>query len=128
MINADNIHEKTEQEVFSYLVRHIERQGPCVAEDGLPRMQHKGKYCPGGILLKDSKTYKYSSELEPDSWELLADMGHAPGAHSDLVESLQWAHDRAVACFGRDGSGLSDFNSKFREHAASIAKARGLKY
>lgn len=128
MISADNLHEKTEQEVFDYLVSHIEQQGPCVAETNIPRMQHNGKYCPGGLLLKDAKTYKYTEEMEDDSWEILADRGDVPGAHSALVEAIQWAHDISTAKLDGTEAGLAAFHAKFKERAKALAKIRDLKY
>lgn len=94
-INTKNLNTATAQEVFDWIVYNIIKQGRKSIRK--TRGGHSCRYrgnggcrCSAGWLISDDV---YNDTLEGRTWGFLVESGRAPITHTELIASLQYAHD-----------------------------------
>jgi hypothetical protein len=110
-----NLGEKSPQEVFNYVSRHLLTQGrrafgPNLAI-GCVYRNVEGLRCAAGCLIAPSE---YKEEFEGNVWSVLQANGVVPRVHGELITELQKVHD-----------GISP--DKWASALAGVAKTFGLK-
>lgn len=93
IITLSNLRDKTEQEVFTYIVKHLLSQN----EKSEDKIYHKCLYhnndglkCAIGCLITDEE---YNTEFESKSWGTLVNKYSFTREHSGLLKDLQVIHD-----------------------------------
>lgn len=91
-MNLDCIKEKSPQEVFDFVAKHLlnqmskswsPKENVCLYRSGSLR-------CAAGCLISDAQ---YSRDIEGYGWDDLVKWGYAPEEHSQMIEKLQLVHD-----------------------------------
>lgn len=106
MITVYNMHEKTAQEVFEYVVDFMLTQDAASTNpDGLCLYRNaEGKKCAAGCLIPDES---YDPEIESVRWSEITDSMGISRIHMELILQLQSAHDVASRSY------MTRFNPTF---------------
>lgn len=92
-ITLANLADKSAQEVFNYVARHLLTQNTkAFREDGTTcaYLSPTGKRCAGGCLMSEEE---YHPAFETIGWLNLVKHHHIPSAHDSLITQLQQIHD-----------------------------------
>ncbi len=111
-----NFELETEQEIFDYVCMHLAKQQrrAGVVEDGVFRCKYKteeGLMCAAGCLLTEEELQLTAEGVSIDHQELPLRLH----THTDLLKSLQDAHDKA------DSPAASDMQGRLRTVARCYA-------
>lgn len=94
MITLNTLEQATAQEVFDQVARHLIIQGKqCRIGSECAYRGPDGLKCAAGCLIGDDE---YQRDFEGLVWRKLVIDGVVPDIHWNLIESLQWVHDRCV--------------------------------
>lgn len=96
-MNTIDITKATADEVLAFVTAHLLWQNArSITADENGRIccayrSHDGLQCAAGCLLTNEM---YGPSMEGSSWEALVDEGRVPPNHRDLIERLQYIHDK----------------------------------
>ncbi|WP_016761376.1 hypothetical protein [Leptospira weilii] len=91
-ITLKNLSQKTNQEVFDYIIKHLLTQNS-ISINEMKSCLYRGPYgkkCAAGVLIGDEE---YSPDFEGRTWIGLCDDRGFPQAHKHLIAKLQRIHD-----------------------------------
>lgn len=118
MITLKTLGQATAQEVFDQVATHLLTQGkPSMSEGGGCFYRRINLKCAAGCLISDEE---YLREMDEDdsSWEGLINRGLVPKTnHSELIQSLQAAHDN---------TSIKDWIIGIKQSLGRVAKDLGL--
>lgn len=109
-----NLQTSSAQEVFDFAVRHLLAQNreSVSTEGGCAYRGVDGLKCAAGAFLSDNE---YCSWMEGKSWTQLVEQGCVPNNHADLIQDLQYIHDRG-------------YPNEWRDCLLRLARRRGLEF
>lgn len=113
-ITLANLHEKTEQQVFEYVVRHLLTQNAKAIRDNKCMYRTEtGLRCAAGCLIDKDNYDNFFKYHEGTAWGTLVLIGIVPQVHCSLIEALQTIHDQHLVEY-------------WKTRLASIGTKRGL--
>lgn len=111
-ITLANLHEKTEQEVFDYVAKHLLTQKKRSKGKTTCRYKMGDLKCAAGCLMAEDE---YKETMEGAGWVELVTHEDVPGAHKELIHELQAVHD-------------CDHPKYWKEELSKLAKRRCLTF
>lgn len=122
-VTLQNLPQKTEQEVFEWIVVNLLRQGkPSISENKCQYRSGENK-CAAGWLMADDE---YRTVMECCPWGQLVELNLVPDVHRILIIKCQAVHDNFVYFYS--GETTSFCVREWKKNFIRIAIERELDY